>query len=102
MKTRAPITLLDGDAQHKRYPKTFWMPPMAERQALQEGDRVKLMFEGEPMAERMWVSIDWRDPEGNFYGTLLGAPLFLESLDYGDEVFFSPCHVIDIERAEAA
>ena len=97
----ATITLLDGDEQHARHPETFWMPPLAERQSLQPGDLVKLVFLGEPVPERMWVRVLSGEPEGSYYGTLINTPLGLEGIDYGDEVFFSASHVIDFESAEA-
>lgn len=94
------VSLLDGDEQHALTPTTFHMLPMEDRQALPEGVHVKLMFLGEPMAERMWVRVMGREPEGNYYGTLLDAPVYLKNIDYGDEVFFQPRHIIDIDFAE--
>ena len=95
--TVEPVELMDADEWHKLHPTTFWMPPMEERQALPEGTHVKLVFEGEPMAERMWVRIDWRSPERAYYGTLINAPVYNKNIDYGDEVFFEPRHIIDID-----
>jgi uncharacterized protein YegJ (DUF2314 family) len=97
--TAAAIILLDGDEQHKRHPETFWMPPLAERQALREGDLVKLVFMGEPVPERMWVRVMMRDPEGNYYGTLDSQPVGLDFIEYGDEVHFAACNVIAIHEA---
>jgi hypothetical protein len=53
----------NGELLNRQSPRTFFVPPRAEREAVQPGDSVKLLFEivsptGDmPSAERMWVTV---------------------------------------------
>lgn len=105
--------LRSGLAQHHRTPETFYMPREDERQALEVGDIVKLIFiiavtadpedsdDDGTFGERMWVIVKGRI--GPYYiGTLNNMPLTSDEQDnltFEDEVIFLPEHVIDIEKA---
>lgn len=104
--------LRSGLAQHHRTPETFDMPAEKDRQALEKGDVVKLIFIIEVPAdpddpdddgtfgERMWVIVTGR--VGPYYiGTLNNIPVTAgeqDNLFLEDEVIFLPEHVIDITK----
>ncbi len=103
--------LEDGEQLHREAPDKFWLPELKDRQSLEPGDLVKLIFrisvdnEDEPVAvERMWVIV--RERVGDHYlGILDNDPYAIdqnEELWSGVELPFSPRHVIDIDRADAA
>ena len=103
--------LEDGEKRHREAPETFWLPELRDRQSLEPGDLVKLIFrisvdnEDEPVAvERMWVIV--RERVGDQYlGILDNDPYAIdenEELWNGTELPFSPRHVIDIDRPDAA
>jgi hypothetical protein len=96
MRAAALFTLLDGDAQHKRHPATFHMPAMADRAALMPGARAKLVFQTEPMSERMWVTVQERLPGARYAGTLANTPVSIAGLSHGARVEFAACHVIEV------
>ena len=100
--------LLSAEVRHLQHPKTFRIPPRCDRETLSMGDAAQLLFdietrEGDRVidrgVDRMWVIVKSR--EGNRYtGVLDSDPGFAEglSLRQGDEVIFSPEHVIAISR----
>jgi hypothetical protein len=91
--------LADAEATHAGCPATFWIPELIERQTLQAGDAAKLVFEGEPFTERMWVVVQERAPGGRYVATLDNHPVSLKGLAFGDRIAFEARHVIDIRRA---
>ena len=103
--------LEDGEELHREAPETFWLPELEDRQSLQPGDLVKLIFrisvdnEEEPVAvERMWVIVRERVGE-QYLGILDNDPYAIEENDEfwsGVELPFSPRHVIDIDRADVS
>ncbi len=103
--------LEDGEQLHREAPDTFWLPELKDRESLQPGDLVKLIFrisvdnEDEPVAvERMWVIVRERVAD-QYLGILDNDPYAIdenEELWSGVELPFSPRHVIDIDRADAA
>lgn len=99
--------LEDGEERQREAPDTFWLPELKDRQSLQPGDLVKLIFriavdnDEEPVAvERMWVIV--RERVGDRYlGILDNDPRAIgenEELWSGVELPFSPRHVIDVRR----
>ena len=106
--------LRSGEASHRANPDSFWIPALAERESLQRGQAVRLIFdiEGEDedgtvqvQGERMWVIVSERR-DGTYVGILDNAPALLEVSDetylrQGAEVPFLPEHVIDIDRPPA-
>lgn len=103
--------LEDGEELHREAPETFWLPELKDRQSLQPGDLVKLIFrisvdnEEEPVAvERMWVIMRERVGE-HYLGILDNDPYAIEENEEfwsGIELPFAPRHVIDIDRADVA
>ncbi|WP_379488720.1 hypothetical protein [Novosphingobium soli] len=102
--------LEDGEAYHANAPTTFWIPELKDRENLQPGDLVKLIFQisvdnpDEPVAiERMWVLVRERQPTG-FFGLLDNDPSSIGENDEfwsGIELPFQPRHVIDIARGDS-
>lgn len=99
----------DGEECHREAPDTFWLPELKDRESLQPGYLVKLIFrisvdnDEEPVAvERMWVIV--RERVGNQYlGILDNDPYAINENDEfwsGVELPFSPRHVIDIDRRD--
>jgi hypothetical protein len=88
--------LESGVERNQTYPDTFWIPDDAEKEAIEPGVGVKLMFKmKDGWGERMWVetvAITKRD----IVGVLRNQPLGIPRLQPGDKVKFSRDHVIDI------
>jgi len=94
----------DGEAIAAAHPDTFWMPPRDQREMLQPGQIVKLMFrirtvdahrEEAIHVERMWVIIGGRDG-GLYTGTLDNDPYCTDAIKAGLAVAFEARHVISI------
>lgn len=91
--------LADGEAKQAAAPRSFFIPTRSEREALQQGDYAKLLFEvvdpapGAPGAERMWVQVLGRT-DGNYVGALTNVPGSITTISAGDRVDFGPEHVI--------
>lgn len=108
-------TLVSGEERHRSAPRTFLIPPLEERRALQEGDGAKLIFEIESEdefgdvsreCERMWVVVSEIRPL-YFIGRLTNMPVgcHRESNFYlteDVEVPFLPEHIIEIDRPPQA
>ena len=84
----------------RQHPETFFLPAGEERNSQKVGASVRLHFllenpsEGEPEAERMWVTVTQEQGFLRPYkGTLENAPVFIEDLQPGAEVTFKPCHI---------
>lgn len=98
--------LEDGEACHASAPATFEIPSRSERQSLQPGQIVKLVFrialrdeEGHDseQTERMWVVVGER--QGPFYtGTLDNDAYCTGEFKAGRMIAFEPRHVIQIWR----
>jgi uncharacterized protein YegJ (DUF2314 family) len=88
----------DGVERNRLHPDTFEIPSALERETLKPGDHVKLSFlvdDPEYGGERMWVEV--AKVKGQAYvGTLINQPLFIEDLEWRQEIKFAPCHVIEI------
>lgn len=96
--------LVDGEVMAKAHPKTFFMPPLKDRKALQVGDNVKLGFK--PMGadksvadERMWVTIEKVDAYSGFKGRINNTPAVVKA-KLGDPVTFERKHILDIDKPE--
>jgi hypothetical protein len=98
--------LEDGEEYHRNAPTTFWIPELSERQQLQPGDLVKLIFqiaiddpEDDVAIERMWVIVRERVP-GGYLGILDNEPSSIDENDQlwlGTEFPFQPKHIINID-----
>ncbi|NLD76735.1 MAG: DUF2185 domain-containing protein [Acidimicrobiales bacterium] len=93
--------LLDAEAQHRSFPDAFPIPTRQERESLQAGDMVKMVFvldpppESGPNAERMWVEVrSARD--GGYDGWLTNEPKVIPDLEVGTFLAFAPEHVAGI------
>ena len=93
--------LADAEARHAASPETFEIPGVAERESLDVGDWVKLVFEisdgSRTEVERMWVEITGRQ-EDSFQGLLDNDPYCTDELKSGEPVTFGARHVIQIKR----
>lgn len=94
--------LEDGEQIHHEAPDTFWLPPLAQRTALQSGDLAKLIFRiavqgHEPVSvERMWVIVR-SAILGGYVGMLDNEPDAIAENDelwLGTELFFEYRHII--------
>lgn len=95
---------LDCGVQRKReFPETFEIPAAEERENLQPGQLVKLMFridqDGDVTVERLWVIVQERQP-GYYVGVLDNEPTCTDELEAGMRVRFAPRHVIQIWREQ--
>jgi hypothetical protein len=99
--------LESAESRHAASPDTFWIPPRAQREGLQPGDGVKLLFQvataegtgNEQGVERMWVIVR-RRVDNRYVGVLDSTPTSTapdaSSLVRGCAVVFAPEHVADI------
>lgn len=94
------LQLEDVEETAKIHPDTFIIPPIDERKFQRVGNSVRLHFkiknpaDGEPQAERMWVTITQTAGFFRSYkGILENAPVYIEDLKQGDEVTFKSCHI---------
>ena len=92
--------LINGIEQNALYPDTFEIPSVEEKSQIGVDSIVKLVFVANDLIERMWVIVTKviTDPSGTqMVGLLDNDPISLESgLKYGDEIKFTPDHVISI------
>ena len=93
--------LLDAAAQHEAFPDAFPIPSIEEREDLQAGDMVKMVFvldpppASGPNAERMWVEVR-SARNGRYDGWLTNEPSIIADLEYGTFLAFGPEHVAGI------
>jgi hypothetical protein len=97
--------LESAEVRHAVSPDTFWIPPRAQRERLQPGDGVKLLFQiaiadagSEQGVERMWVLVR-RRMHDRYLGVLDSTPTSTtpaSPLVRGCAVVFAPEHVADI------
>jgi hypothetical protein len=98
--TKLPYSLTNCEEQNARYPDTFEVPPLLQRETVRFGDCVKLIFEiaepdpAGPGAERMWVEVTTAE-DGRYTGILVNAPAYVP-LGYGDTIEFSSAHIASI------
>lgn len=100
-KATAEFRLGNGEQYHQQNPRTFFIPTRAERESVQPGDLVKLLFEvldpadDLPSAERMWVKVTAVDG-GRLVGELDNEPAALQSIGPGSRIEFGPEHIISL------
>lgn len=88
-------TLIDGKAKNAAHPETFHIPDAREIAAIKEGSLVKIGFEEETGAERMWVNVT-KVGDTEFEGRLDNVPFGLKTVKLGDTVTFKAKHILDI------
>lgn len=91
--------LKSGTKANRKSPESFWVPTEAEKDAINPGDYVKLMFKDSSGTERMWVLVVETGDE--MKGTLANGPVFVDSVEFGEVVTFKRKHVIDILKEAA-
>lgn len=88
---------------HRHYPRTFSIPRRHQREQVQIGQLVKLVFlidaprDDEPRAERMWVAVEAVHPT-YYIGTLANQPGSITQPRRGDQIVFGPEHVAALYR----
>src|SRR6266550_1991313 len=87
--TRA-YTLDNAEVLSRNHPDTFEIPERGERDSLQLGDLVKLIFlDADGGGERMWVEVEGRADDGGYVGRLDNDPVVIDA-NAGDVVRFRP------------
>ena len=100
--------LESAEARHAKFPDSFEIPSLEQREDLKPGDAAKLLFDAEVREDgeivdrgvsRMWVVVQSRKGR-NYIGVLDSDPGYAENLSLGpgSEVLFAPEHVADIDR----
>lgn len=88
--------LRSGVKQNRLHPTSFWIPSDAEKDAIEPGSVVKLMFEqSDGWGERMWVIVD-KVGRRRITGYLDNDPLDFPRLYPGRKIRFRREHIIDI------
>ena len=94
------LGLEDVEQTARENPDTFFLPAIEERKSQRVGDSVRLHFiiknpaDGEPRAERMWVTVTQTHGFLRPYkGKLQNLPAYIEDLKPGAEIRFKPCHI---------
>jgi len=96
--------LEDADPIAAAHPYTFYKPSREVIDRVCPGEVVKLIFcfnsedPEAPRAERMWVLVEERLPDGSFRGRLDNHPRHIRDLQADDPICFRPCHVISTEH----
>lgn len=86
----------DGVKQNRLTPTTFWIPSDEEKDLIEPGDHVKLMFrQSDGWGERMWVVVD-KIGRRRIVGDLDSEPLDFPRLYPGRKIRFRRKHIIDI------
>lgn len=86
-----------GVKRNRLHPDTFWIPSDEEKETIEPGDVVKLMFEQcDGWVERMWVSVE-KIGRRRWVGTLNSHPLDFPRLHPGCKIRFRPEHIIDYD-----
>jgi uncharacterized protein YegJ (DUF2314 family) len=95
-------SLDDAESVAAEFPETFFIPPRQEREQVQVGDLVKLIFRieigNECSVERMWVAVTKKTKSRGFVGSLDNDPYCTDTIKSGMEVAFGPEHIIEIQR----
>ncbi len=85
-----------GVESNRAYPESFEIPDEEDKQALEPGDAVKLMFRmRDEWCERMWVDVV-TVKKRRLVGRLRNDPAAIPRLYFGDTVKFRREHIIDI------
>ena len=93
--------ILNAEERAKSYPDTFFIPSLEDRESIEPGSLVKLIFSGRDSSgravnERMWVRVESRGASRVYRGQLDNDPVFLRGLRRGDRISFRPIHVTEI------
>jgi hypothetical protein len=92
--------LVNAIELNRRYPETFEIPSLDERQSLSHGDFAKIIFLREANGrkeERMWVEVLELQSDGTYIGRLDNVPSLFSNLKLNDRVAFGPENICDID-----
>ncbi len=101
--TRTPIDLAargialgDGEERNRRYPDTFQIPPLKERESIPVGGYAKVLLLKEPQTddrgERLWVEILEKLDYG-YLGAIANDPVVFDLKDR-ELIVLMPKHVL--------
>lgn len=91
-----------GVESHREHPNTFWIPSQEEKEAIEPGVMVKLMFRmKDGWVERMWVEVT-DVKKRRVVGKLSNDPVGIPRLLPGDKIKFDRDHIIDIDWPDEA
>lgn len=86
--------LINAVERARQHPETFEIPSKSERENLEEGSHVKVIF---MPGERIWIKV--LGISGNrFRGKVDNIPIVTRGIKRGDIIRFGPEHIIDIKR----
>ncbi|WP_284745079.1 DUF2314 domain-containing protein [Amycolatopsis sp. RTGN1] len=89
--------LKSGVKLNRLHPQSFWIPEEEEKDAIEPGAVVKLMFDqSDGWSERMWVIVE-KVGRRKLVGSLTNRPLAFPRLDVGSKIKFQREHIIDID-----
>jgi hypothetical protein len=94
--------LESGVKRNREHPQSFWIPDEEEKQAIEPGVFVKLMFDTTNLwgrrnwGERMWVEVV-AIKKRHIVGVLRNQPIGIPRLEPGDQLKFKRGHIIDID-----
>ncbi|WP_336156711.1 hypothetical protein [Amycolatopsis sp. VC5-11] len=89
--------LKSGVKLNRLHPGSFWIPEEEEKDAIEPGTVVKLMFDqSDGWSEKMWVIVE-KVGNRTFVGSLANRPLGFPRLDIGSKIKFQREHIIDID-----
>lgn len=90
--------LIDAEERSRHWSGTFAVPPAENRNSLEAGTFVKLGFISPPNgnAERMWVVILTKNPDGAYVGVLVNTPCFEVGIQQGETLTFEAKHIFEI------
>jgi hypothetical protein len=92
----------NAEDRNAENPRSFFIPSKAERDSLEVGSSVRLLFlvidppPGEPGGERMWLEVEGREDD-RYIGALKNQPLAISDLAAGDLIAFGAEHVIAVD-----
>jgi hypothetical protein len=90
-------TLRSGIKQSRLHPQTFWIPSEEDKDAVEPGSVVKLMFrQSDGWGERMWVIVE-KVSRRSMIGSLANTPVEFPRLDFGSKIKFRREHIIGID-----
>ena len=100
-KKELGFSLENVQVEHQKNPRHFLIPSQEEIDQLKIGDQVRLIFvldtvmENGCRAERMWVELT-EIHDGKFKGRLTNQPVYITSIQLGDELDFAQEHIASL------
>jgi len=105
MMKRVPV-LVNCEERHREHPRRFEIPPLVQRQNLDVGDVVKLIWDDQnnqqgECGERMWVEVKLvisLSGRRRYKGTLMNRPYYFKGvMQHGQEIEFGPENIAGID-----